>query len=93
MGKLKKQRKGEVWKAEVGPAVVPNGRDYGAASMRPPASPSCRLYEPEAVGAIGAYAPEGRRKKAESRRQRMEGRRQRTELGMWNQKAECMDIA
>jgi hypothetical protein len=27
--------------------------------MRPPASPSCRLYEPEAVGAIGAYAPEG----------------------------------
>ena len=26
----------------------------------PPASPSCRLYEPEAVGAIGAYAPEGR---------------------------------
>jgi hypothetical protein len=32
--------------------------------MRPPASPSCRLYEPEAIGAIGAYAPEGRRKKA-----------------------------
>ena len=29
--------------------------------MRPPASPSCRLYEPEAVGAIGAYAPEGMR--------------------------------
>jgi hypothetical protein len=28
----------------------------------PPASPSCRLYEPEAVGAIDAYAPEGRRK-------------------------------
>ncbi len=27
--------------------------------MRPPASPSCRLYEPEAVGAIRAYAPEG----------------------------------
>jgi hypothetical protein len=27
--------------------------------MRPPASPSCRLYEPEAVAAIGAYAPEG----------------------------------
>jgi len=30
--------------------------------MRPPASPSCRLYEPEAVGAIGAIgacAPEG----------------------------------
>ena len=26
--------------------------------MRPPASPSSRLYEPEAVGAIGAYAPE-----------------------------------
>jgi len=26
---------------------------------QPPASPSCRLYEPEAVGAIGAYAPEG----------------------------------
>ena len=25
--------------------------------MRPPASPSCRLYEPEAVGAIGAYPP------------------------------------
>jgi hypothetical protein len=42
--------------------------------MRPPASPSCRLYppackpygleaEPEAVGAIGAYAPEGRRER------------------------------
>jgi len=44
--------------------------------MRPPASPSCRLYppgrsrlplrdgvEPEAVGAIRAYAPEGRRNK------------------------------
>jgi len=30
--------------------------------MRPPASPSCRLYEPEAVGAIEAYAPEGIRK-------------------------------
>jgi hypothetical protein len=27
--------------------------------MRPQASPSCRLYEPEAVGAIRAYAPEG----------------------------------
>jgi hypothetical protein len=27
--------------------------------MWPPASPSCRLYEPEAVGAIGAYASEG----------------------------------
>ena len=26
--------------------------------MRPPASPSCRLYEPEAVGAIWAFAPE-----------------------------------
>jgi hypothetical protein len=25
---------GEVMKAELGPAVVPNGRDYGAASMR-----------------------------------------------------------
>jgi len=23
--------------------------------MRPPASPSCRLYELEAIGAIGAY--------------------------------------
>jgi len=32
--------------------------------MRPPASPSYRLYEPEAIGAIGAYAPEGNRKKA-----------------------------
>ena len=29
--------------------------------MWPPASPSCRLYEPEAVGVIGAYAPEGMR--------------------------------
>jgi hypothetical protein len=27
----------------------------------PPASPSCRLYETEAGGAIGAYAPEGLR--------------------------------
>ncbi len=27
--------------------------------LRAPASPSCNLYEPEAVGAIGAYAPEG----------------------------------
>jgi hypothetical protein len=25
--------------------------------MRPPASPSCRLYELEAGGAIGAYPP------------------------------------
>jgi hypothetical protein len=25
--------------------------------IRPPASPSCRLYEPEARGAIGAYPP------------------------------------
>jgi len=33
--------------------------------MRPPASPSCRLYEPEAVGAIWAYAPEGSRKRGE----------------------------
>ncbi len=32
--------------------------------MRPPASPSCRLYKPEA---IGAYAPEGRRKKLKVR--------------------------
>jgi hypothetical protein len=31
----------------------------GECGMRPPASPSCRLYEPEAVGAIGVYAPEG----------------------------------
>jgi len=31
--------------------------------MRPPASPSIgSIYEPEAVGDIGAYAPEGRRK-------------------------------
>ena len=30
--------------------------------MRPPASPSCRLYEPEARGAY-AYAPAGRREK------------------------------
>jgi hypothetical protein len=36
--------------------------------MRPPASPSSRLYEPEAVGAIGAYAAEGRRKKSRSYR-------------------------
>ena len=34
--------------------------------LRPPASPSCRLYEPEAVGAIGAYAPEGRRESFDS---------------------------
>ena len=33
--------------------------DFG---MRPPASPSCRLSEPEAVGAKGACAPEGIRK-------------------------------
>jgi hypothetical protein len=32
--------------------------------MRPPASPSCRLYEPEAIGAY-AYAPAGMRKKIE----------------------------
>ena len=31
--------------------------------MRPPASPSCRLYEPEA---IGACAPEGSRKEKET---------------------------
>jgi len=29
------------------------------AGIRPPASPSCRLYEPEA---IGAYTPAGMRK-------------------------------
>jgi hypothetical protein len=46
MGKLKKQRKGEVWKAEVGPAVVPNGRNYGAASMRPPARRGHRGLRP-----------------------------------------------
>jgi len=34
-----------------------DGRRIG---IRPPASPSCRLYEPEAAGAIGTYAPEGR---------------------------------
>jgi len=27
--------------------------------LRPPASPSCRLYELEAEGVIGAYAQEG----------------------------------
>jgi len=32
--------------------------------MRPPASPSCRLFEPEAIGDIGACAPEASRKKA-----------------------------
>jgi hypothetical protein len=50
-------------KLEVGSAVVIKERNYGAASKQPPASPSCRLYESEAVGAIGAYAPEGRWKK------------------------------
>jgi len=30
--------------------------------IRPPASPSCRLSELEAVGATGAYAPDGMRK-------------------------------
>ena len=55
-----------MWKWEVGRRNVEVGR-------RPPASPSCRLYppgrsrlplrdgvEPEAIGAKGAYAPEGR---------------------------------
>ena len=42
---------------ECGPAVVPNERDYGAASIRLQASPSCRLNEPEAKEAIGACAP------------------------------------
>jgi hypothetical protein len=28
--------------------------------IRPPASPSCRLFEPEAGGAKGAYAQEGK---------------------------------
>ena len=32
----------------------------------PPASPSCRLYEPEAVGATGACALEGNGSKAKS---------------------------
>ena len=45
------------WKWELGPAVVLKGRTMARLSMRPPASPSCRLYEPEAVGAIGAYPP------------------------------------
>jgi hypothetical protein len=40
--------------------------------IRPPASPSCRLYEPEAIGAY-AYAPAGKRKiKAKSLSHRAE---------------------
>jgi len=35
--------------------------DIKECGSRPPASPSCRLYEPEAGGAIVAYAPEGMR--------------------------------
>ncbi len=33
----------DLLKWEVGPVVVPKEWDYAAASMRPPASPSCRL--------------------------------------------------
>ncbi len=43
----------------MGPAVVPNGRDYGAAigcGLRPLRAVGS-LHEPEAVGAIGAYPP------------------------------------
>ncbi len=43
------------WNSECGKSEW--GKSEGG--RRPPASPSCRLYEPEAVGAIGAYAPEG----------------------------------
>ena len=46
-------------KGEVGPAVVLNERDYGAARMRPPAPlPARRAYRPEGR----AYAPEGKTK-------------------------------
>ncbi len=38
----------------------------GEVGMRPPASPSCRLYEPEAVRAY-AYVPGGRRKKTKEK--------------------------
>jgi hypothetical protein len=40
------------WNGEVGM------RNKGGKGIRPPASPSCRLYEPEAIGAY-AYAPAG----------------------------------
>ena len=33
--------------------------EYGLRPLRAVGSASCGLYEPEAVGAIGAYAPEG----------------------------------
>ena len=46
--------------------------------MRPPASPSCRLYEPEAIGAY-AYAPAGIRKE---RREQVKGEGERVHLIM-----------
>ncbi len=47
--------------AEVGLRPVGAIGAYAPEGMWPPASPSCRLYEPEAVGVIGACAPEGMR--------------------------------
>jgi len=47
--------------------------ECGLRPLRAVGSPSCLLYEPEAVGAIEAYAPEGMRNgKAKGRSQRAE---------------------
>ena len=57
----KRKRNSEVgvMNSEVGMRKSEVGMRKLKCGMRPPASPSCRLYEPEAVGDRGAYAPEG----------------------------------
>ena len=58
--------------------------------MRPPASPSCRLYEPEAIGVKGAYPPACKPmayKPTGWKRPRREVGSEKAEVGMWN--VEC----
>jgi len=62
--------------AEVGKGIRGQRLLNGEVGMRPPASPSCRLYEPEALGAYPpackpmAYKPTG-------------WKRPRKEVGIW----------
>ena len=56
------------------PVAVPNERDYAGGGLRPLRAVGS-LYEPEAVRAIGAYAPEGRWKNTEVEKMgRLEGK-------------------
>jgi hypothetical protein len=78
------------WNAECGMRNGEVGKWNGEVGMRPPASPSCRLYEPEAVGVIGAYPPAWKPmayKPTGWKRPRREGGMGKVECGMWN--GEC----